>query len=343
VCGKLPSNLNYIYKKIDSTLRGQPASELMAMMEALGVKTALVAPAFPSQGRTTVGGRQRVDGVPVEETSFGRAVHRSDLLALFGEEAGNRRVQLVELSAVRRGAAAVSEALNAPEPKVVVADAETDEDLAILARGAMIARVKLFCGTAGLARALVKVLPLAPSAPTPKPPTFPAGPVLVVAGSRNPRTIRQVESAQSRDAMVVTPDNAFLGGDMAALEETLRRIGQALASGRNVILTTKGTDDSPLGSRPVAARLASVACEMAIRRMVGGLVVTGGDVAAEVCTALGASALWLRGELQPGIPWGVLSDGVATGLRVVTKAGGFGGDDALAAAISHLGPTELKG
>src|SRR5688500_11961912 len=58
-----------IYKKLDSALRGQLGAELIAAMEALGERRALVAPALPSEGRTTLGGRQHVGGVPLEQSS----------------------------------------------------------------------------------------------------------------------------------------------------------------------------------------------------------------------------------------------------------------------------------
>src|SRR5918998_1843855 len=57
-----------VYKKLDSTLRGPVAAELAAALEATGRARAVVAPAFPSAGRTTVDGVQLVRGVPVHET-----------------------------------------------------------------------------------------------------------------------------------------------------------------------------------------------------------------------------------------------------------------------------------
>src|SRR5687767_15126123 len=48
------SKPRWIYKKIDSALRGHPRVELLAAMEAIGATRALVAPAFPAEGRTTV-------------------------------------------------------------------------------------------------------------------------------------------------------------------------------------------------------------------------------------------------------------------------------------------------
>ena len=59
-----------VYQKIDSTLRGQPAHALAGTMRALVVERALVAPAYPGQGRTTINGQQLVYGQPLEESTF---------------------------------------------------------------------------------------------------------------------------------------------------------------------------------------------------------------------------------------------------------------------------------
>ena len=66
------------------------------------------------------------------------------------------------------------------------------------------------------------------------------------------------------------------------------------------------------------------------------MVLTGGDVAAAVSRALGASALWLEGEITPGIPRGMLEGGRLHASQVVTKAGSFGDDNALLSCISYL-------
>ena len=70
----------------------------------------------------------------------------------------------------------------------------------------------------------------------------------------------------------------------------------------------------------VAARLAQIATASEVSCQVGGLVLTGGDVAAAVSTAPGATALWLRGEISSGIPWGRLEGGNLPGRSVATKA-----------------------
>jgi uncharacterized protein YgbK (DUF1537 family) len=66
---------------------------------------------------------------------------------------------------------------------------------------------------------------------------------------------------------------------------------------------------------------------------VAGLVMTGGDTAAFVLRALGATGIRLRGEIAAGMPWGVIEGGMAEGCVAVTKSGGFGGEDALVRSI----------
>lgn len=46
----------HFYKKVDSTLRGNPGAEVDGVMNAVAFDLAVVAPAFPRLGRTTVGG-----------------------------------------------------------------------------------------------------------------------------------------------------------------------------------------------------------------------------------------------------------------------------------------------
>lgn len=332
-----------LYKKIDSTLRGHPGPELAAIMDVLGLERALVAPAFPAQGRTTLGGRQQVNGMPIERTPFGQEVRSSDLRALFDTGSGDRPVRLVELKAVRLGSEAVCQVLRASGPGVVVADAETDADLIALARAALTCGVPLLCGSAGLARALADLSLYVPAAAVPLLSARPPGPILVVAGSRHPRTVRQVEVAREWGALVVRPESGLLRADGGqAVQQTMESVISYLDGGQNVILTPASLGDSPLGGQVVAARLAQVAQGLAAERRVGGLVLTGGDIAAAVCAALEAPALWLRGEVQPGIAWGVLIGGLLPGLPIATKAGGFGADDALAVAINHLGAAKAN-
>ena len=59
-----------LYKTVDSTLRGNIGAEIRGALRGSRRRRAVVAPAFPAAGRITLGGRQLVDGVPLERTLF---------------------------------------------------------------------------------------------------------------------------------------------------------------------------------------------------------------------------------------------------------------------------------
>ena len=49
-------SFEYYYKKIDSTLRGHIALETLTVLDILEYDAAVIIPAFPQEGRITVGG-----------------------------------------------------------------------------------------------------------------------------------------------------------------------------------------------------------------------------------------------------------------------------------------------
>ena len=63
-------SFEYYYKKIDSTLRGHIALETLTMLDILGYDAAIIIPAFPQEGRITVGGYHLLKGVPIGRTEI---------------------------------------------------------------------------------------------------------------------------------------------------------------------------------------------------------------------------------------------------------------------------------
>ena len=57
-----------IYKKLDSTMRGNIGAEIDGAIEGTSAKAAFVVPAMPSMGRTTIGGICYVNGAAVNQT-----------------------------------------------------------------------------------------------------------------------------------------------------------------------------------------------------------------------------------------------------------------------------------
>lgn len=322
-----------VYHKIDSTLRGYPGAELAAlaaMLAETGANRALVCPAFPEQGRVVRAGEVLVHGVPLAQRMPG-----GDSMALerlFDAGAGCRALRLED---VRRGADWLADRL--AQPGVYTADAEEPGDLALLARAGLRAGIRLFCGSAGLARALAAET--APGAAADSevcaagwPRLRGSRPLLVVAGSRNPATLEQVSALAGQGCEVVYP----LAEDMeecAASSPPVLCIATLLSGGRPAALSVARLEPADCAEERVAAWLADLVRAVMERSPSGGLALTGGATARAVLAALGGRAIELRGEVEPGIPWGVLRGGPWDGLPLLTKAGGFGDPGALARAV----------
>ena len=156
------------------------------------------------------------------------------------------------------------------------------------------------------------------------------GATLVVAGSRNPSTAAQVRYASQHGITVLQPPPEWMDSTDACPPATLiDALCATLAGEGRAILSTCNLPESDLGREAVAQKLGEIVAQVARRIPLQKLVLTGGDVAMAVCTALGAHWLALCGEAQPGIALGQLADSPYEGMSIITKAGGFGAEDAL--------------
>ena len=325
-----------IYKKIDSTLRGNVGYELDAVMDELGLKKALIAPAFPANGRTTFEGQQLVDGLPLRETSFSQdpLCPTSDHIPTLLEGQSKRSVGHIALGIVDQGAGTLKEEIERQGEKLLVIDALNELHLLSIARvAAHLDSSCLTCGSAGLAQ----VLPLGFGFEREKgfSPSYPkAGSVLVVAGSRHQATVRQIERAVTHlGAALIEIDPHRIE---ATTEQALAEAIKSLSDGKDVIITTAFGSYLPGRSQAVAIGLGNLAADIAKRGSLSGLVLTGGSIAFATCRALGVVTIELQEEVAPGIPAGMVLKGKREGIRIVTKAGGFGEEDALLKAIKYL-------
>lgn len=167
-----------VYKKTDSTLRGNIAAELAALSSALGGARIGYIPAYPALGRTVRNGRLSVHGVPVDRTEFGQDA----------------------LNPVR--SSSISELLGGGFP-YTIHDGETDEDVAAaVAVELRAARVPVLAGPASVAAEIARQvdLPRTPGSPWPA-----AQRCFIVNGSRHPCSIAQVARAESGGAASANP------------------------------------------------------------------------------------------------------------------------------------------
>ncbi|HET8997141.1 MAG TPA: four-carbon acid sugar kinase family protein [Acetobacteraceae bacterium] len=169
------------FKKIDSLLRGHVAVELAACMRWFD--RCILAPAFPFQGRITIGGRQLVqDGDGWRDTGL-------DLAA----------------------------ALRAHGVDAELCDAATDAELdAIVAAGRLLPGRVLWCGTGGLAGALAETRD-APCPPLPGPVLALIGSDHAVALAQLTAVGDRLHRVTEPDAATISALRASLEGGAAAV------------------------------------------------------------------------------------------------------------------------------
>ena len=334
IAGRLP------YKKIDSTLRGNLGPELDGLLDGLEMDRALVAPAFPATGRTTVDGIHMVHGIALAESPFARdplwPATESHVPTLLARQT-RRTVGHLPLEVVERGPEAVATALRDDPADIVVADATEVRHLRTLAFAlGLVERRWLPCGCAGLAEEWPAALGC--ERPAGGPFRWPPDPrpALVVAGSRNRSTAQQLRQAAEGGVLEIVELSP--GGDTG---EVLTRIKALLEAGRSVALTTTFSEYQEGRGKEAAEELAREAALALKQQPVAGVFMTGGDIARAVCRQLGAAALHAMGEVQPGVAMAELDGGIRDRLRVVTKAGGFGDERAILRSIACLRGEEI--
>jgi uncharacterized protein YgbK (DUF1537 family) len=151
-------NAKLLFKKIDSTLRGNTAVEIREALDVFGCELALVNPAFPAMGRVVEKGKLRVTSDPL--------------------------FRPIDIAAALQPASCAD-----GDSRFATFDAVEQSDLAAKAE-AMFAdpRKILWAGSAGLASALARLIgdggPF--DLPVPRP-----GPALFCIGSNHPVTVEQ--------------------------------------------------------------------------------------------------------------------------------------------------------
>ncbi|MCW4115553.1 hypothetical protein NPA31_011325 [Aurantimonas sp. MSK8Z-1] len=356
---------SHLYKKIDSTLRGNVGAEIDEFARAAGATLVLMTPAYPAMGRTVEDGVLLVNGTPVAETAIAadpaNPVRESRIQALLEADMPGvtiRRITPHDLPDAGALAADAERLQGAGGYLCLVADAASERDIeAIAAYGETLSRQTgpiLWAGSAGLAAPLPKLWALAPGEAAPA--LAPAArPALLVCGSVNPVAVAQLDRAaevHGVEPVVLAADALFRtrSDADAEIERCVAHLSETLGTAGSVgILTTAHAPGEVRGamdlarrnglsrrdaSRIIARGLGQVAQVLIERGAIGRLLATGGDTARAVLEAAGIEALDVRGTVLPGMPL-VTARGTVD-CHIVTKAGGFGDPDALADAMRHL-------
>lgn len=350
---------DYFFKKIDSTIRGNIAVETLGALEVLGWDAVIVIPAFPLEGRVTVGGYHLLKGIPIERTEMARDPHspifESHLPTLLKSqlpEEFHNFVASIELSTVMKGAGPVLMKINElikAGKKLIIADSVSTTDIEQIVLAITKSDYKILpAGTAASARAFSNIwVPESEEDNTPK--VLPTLPKLVISGSATQITANQIERLEQSDdfddnMLVISLDlPTILGG---VKDNLVDRIVANLAQDNIVVVHTSnliknfdGFSDESLRAELTKAELASVITDFLselTRQVVAQkeliLITLGGETSFKCCAEIGANQLQLVDEVAPAIALSIDHKG----QWIVTKSGNLGGVNVLIDILKYF-------
>jgi uncharacterized protein YgbK (DUF1537 family) len=344
----------------DSTLRGHLKEEYEAVAAAVGRRSRpplLLAPALPSAGRVTRAGVHLIErngaASALHETEYARDGLFSYSTARLLNWAEERSGGLFEASLGRElhlgdrrrgGGSAVAAALrdlaSAGRPAVLAPDAETDDDLALIAAGFAQAVREGIPALVRCAPAFAGVLTGTTAPGLAPPPLAGPGGVLVVCGSYVPTTTRQLAALAATGAEVVAVDADALARDEAGPEIARATAAASVILRREglVVVATPRTRSEHTGQLEAGERIATGLALIAGRvEPAPSVVIAKGGITSAVTlrTGFGCKAAEVVGPVLPGVShWRADARGGALDYLVVP--GNVGADDLLARLVDAV-------
>jgi uncharacterized protein YgbK (DUF1537 family) len=343
-----------IYKKIDSTLRGNVGYEIDAILKETNGSLCFMAPTYPEQKRTLVGGILIVGEKPLALTEVARntssPIQESHVYKILQNQSHNKVgwIDLTHVASTSEGLQRTVEMERRKGNRIIIFDAVSRQDLKNIADvGFSIEKKPIFVGSAGLAEEVAKKLTLSKTKASQKMKAF--NHILIVSGTASSITHQQLKQVEKRSipSFQLTP-SLILGEDTKADRERKdlsTRIANSLSQGINILKTPSEMLDckEPTG-HPIHLKITKALASVALWTLEASkidphdlaLILTGGETAQHVINGLKTEGIEIEGELLEGIVRGHLIGGNWDGLTVVTKAGAFGKENALEKIIRML-------
>jgi|LSQX01.2.fsa_nt_gb uncharacterized protein YgbK (DUF1537 family) len=355
----LGAGVKAFYKKTDSVLRGNIGSELVGLMEARGAAELMFIPAFPDAGRTTRGGCQYIDGVPINETTFADDPV-NPVVDCRIEQIISKQSNIPVLAVSREERLNIDNEL-IDGRRIYVFDVEDNDDMKQIAKLLCeMGKTALTAGCAGFAGMLPDMLGLNRGVDQrlkeklegegfegerleddksemgePEEAKY-RGKMLTVCGSMSEVSLRQVRYAKEHGfCSLVLNSNQKLTQDYSLTDDGRSFIAQVAAKideGSDVIIAAAESAEDRvehLGNPGlVTCNIAGIVKGVIEKTDLETITVIGGDTAVAIVDDMGLQDIRPRCEISTGV---VLSDAVAQGKRIslITKSGGFGQEDSL--------------
>lgn len=325
------NQFDLIYKKVDSTLRGNIIEELKALNDVYKTDKVVFAPAFPVIKRTTEMGTHKLNGVPLMKTEFAEdplSPIKTDNITKMLEEGFNQKV-------IHHP---VNSEIHLNGAKFHTFDAVKESDLVSIASTLLNSSERiLWVGSAGLANAIFQTV-------------YPLKPALAVVGSISENSLKQMKYAEDNgiDVLQISVEELFDKKNIIPI--TVQAVELLKSKGKLILTAAKNREDynktlvyaESLGmsnddcSWYVQNFLSDVTNSLLKEIELSGLFLTGGATAISVMDAIKTTRVSIQDELLTGTVSSTLSDGPYKGLNIVTKAGAFGKNEDLLYCLEKI-------
>ncbi|MBN1180796.1 MAG: hypothetical protein JXB49_00815 [Bacteroidales bacterium] len=342
--------VHHIYKKTDSTLRGNVGIELDALLEKLDYNPLCFIPAYPKLKRYTRKGYQYVEENLLHNSII--AANPMYPISLSYVPDILRRQTRIKTKVIQLKHLGKEKLFKQKYKRILIFDTETTSDLRNI--GNLLKEndaLHLVAGPAGFAELLPELLQLRGE-------TMPYiknnKPVLIVNGSMNKTSFEQTEfaCANGYHQMLIPQEILINKEDIPSENVTLfiNSLIKKASEGKNIVLQTiksrsllhayftqagvkEGVVDI-IHERAVVniARLTRLAMQS---KIFGNLIVIGNDTTRQVMKSLNIKALHPRTEIVPGLCYSNV-DGDFGDIIFIEKPGGFGEIDTIMKLTNFL-------
>lgn len=322
------AKIPYIYKKVDSALRGNISAEIKAILDTSQEATIPFLPAYPEMNRVLIEGKLYIDGRLVSESIFAKdpyePVTESDVIVRLKNEAQIDSVLIKKNEHLK------------DEKGLLVFDSQTEEDLqkqltALDDSGLL----NVSIGCAGFAKLLSKRLfherPLVDYCIQ--------KPVIVVSGSVNAITKKQIEHAEEKNyprislsmEQLLTPDywkskkgDRDIQNYLSIIKERPLVVFETLSEKTNEELREVEMNTADQAFRfKIGQSLGTLTESLWQRYSKGTFLFTGGDTLFQSMKVLGVNQIKPQTEISTGVVLSTIQ-WQEKEIQVITKSGGFG-------------------
>jgi D-threonate/D-erythronate kinase len=343
--------IKFVYKKLDSTMRGNIGAEISGIMDALQINLAIVAPALPSNGRITKNGNVYVRGILLAETEVTvdpRTPVKESFIPKIISQQTDKKTGVIYYDDVLHGRQNLIQKVNqyiSNGIQIIVIDAQEKEDLDLIASIKTDINEKfLFVGTSGLAEYLPQHFDIKKRARS----------SIIIAGSVSEVTRKQISYAKEKlDLAVIDVDieKLFTKKQNQEKNRIIGMVKESSGRGEDVIIRSASTktivNDSVNTGRKygltggkvseiVASFLGELAKSILEEIKINGIMFTGGETAIKAAQCLKISGTVIQDEILPGVPFGYFIEEQYRNIIIVSKAGAFGNEDTIVQVLSFL-------